>query len=86
VISDSRRSVANGVQLLFAAIGGIYASCTFMQKEYPTYTTGTWCAVATQFLLILLVGVMTLHFRRENGKADREGKAIQDDPTFRYTY
>lgn len=42
VRSDSRRTVANGVQFVFAAIGGIYASTTFMQKEYPTYRTGVW--------------------------------------------
>lgn len=53
-----------------------------------------WCteadtaagAIATQILLILLVGLMTWHFRAENRKADREGYAIQDDPTFRYTF
>jgi hypothetical protein len=85
VRSDSRRSVANGVQLLFAAIGGIYASTTFMQKEYPTYRTGVWCAVATQFLLIILCAVMYLHFRKRN-RAAEEGDAIQDDENFRYTY
>ncbi|KAI8239919.1 hypothetical protein K4K55_001365, partial [Colletotrichum sp. SAR 10_96] len=39
VRSNSRRSVASGVQMLFAAIGGIFASCTFMQQEYPMYRT-----------------------------------------------
>lgn len=29
VRSDSRRAVANGIQFLFAAIGGIYSSTTF---------------------------------------------------------
>lgn len=85
VRSDSRRSVANGVQLLFAAVGGIYASTTFMQKEYPTYRTGVWCAVATQFLLIIMCAVMYLHFKKRN-RAAEEGDAIQDDENFRYTY
>ncbi|KAJ4293575.1 hypothetical protein N0V90_008858 [Kalmusia sp. IMI 367209] len=86
VRSDSRRSVANGVQLLFAAIGGIYASTTFMQKEYPTYRTGVWCAVATQILLIILCVVMFLHFRRKNKAADENGEIIQEDESFRYTF
>ncbi|KAF5499764.1 High-affinity nicotinic acid transporter [Colletotrichum fructicola] len=86
VRSNSRRSVASGVQMLFAAIGGIYASCTFMQQEYPTYRTGVWCAVATQFLLILLVALMWWYFRRQNRKADVQRVPIQDDPTFRYTF
>ncbi|KAJ0315276.1 hypothetical protein Brms1b_006146 [Colletotrichum noveboracense] len=86
VRSNSRRSVASGVQMLFAAIGGIYASCTFMQQEYPMYRTGVWCAVATQFLLILLVALMWWYFRRQNRKADVQRVPIQDDPTFRYTF
>ncbi|PSN74778.1 MFS general substrate transporter [Corynespora cassiicola Philippines] len=85
VRSDSRRSVANGVQLLFASIGGIYASTTFMQKEYPSYRTGVWCAVATQFLLIILCGIMWIHFRRRNAAADEKGEVIQEDRGFRYT-
>jgi hypothetical protein len=72
--------------MFFAAIGGIYASITFMQKEYPTYRTGVWCAVATQFLLLVLVGLMTWFFRRENNKADTEGHIIQEDEKFRYTF
>jgi hypothetical protein len=86
VRSNSRRSVANGVQFVFAAIGGIYASTTFMQKEYPTYRTGVWCAVATQFLLIILCAVMFLHFRRKNRAADERGEVIQEEVSFRYTY
>lgn len=86
VRSDSRRTVANGVQFVFAAIGGIYASTTFMQKEYPSYHTGVWCAVATQFLLIVLCAVTFFCFRRMNRIADAGGRAIQEEATFRYTY
>lgn len=86
VRSDSRRSVANGVQFVFAAIGGIYASTTFMQREYPTYRTGVWCAIATQFLLIILCTVMFFHFRKKNRAADEMGEVIQEEETFRYTY
>jgi heme exporter protein D len=53
-----------------------------MQKEHPRYATGVWCAVATQcllVLLVLLVGVITWHFRAVNGKADREGLVIQEE-------
>ncbi|KAF2816317.1 MFS general substrate transporter [Mytilinidion resinicola] len=85
VRSDSRRSMASGIQFVFAAIGGIYASTTFMQKEYPSYRTGVWCAVATQGLLVVLVGVMTWHFRVVNGKADSEGYVSQEE-RFRHTF
>ena len=72
--------------MLFASIGGIYASCTFMQREYPTYRTGVWCSVATQFLLMLLVGLMYWWFKKQNGKADRREAVIQDDEDYRYTF
>jgi hypothetical protein len=57
VRSDNRRSVGSGLQFAFAAIGGIYASCTFMQKEAPSYRTGVWCAV---------VGVLRDQARKQN--------------------
>lgn len=57
-----------------------------MQKEYPDYQTGVWCAVATQFLLLLLCVVMTLFFRKKNGRADEGREAIQGDANFRYTF
>jgi hypothetical protein len=78
--------MGSAIQMLFAAIGGIFASTTFMQTEYPTYRTGVWCSVGTQGLLCALVCLMTFHFRRQNKKADRDGMAIQDDVDFRYTY
>ena len=74
------------VPLLTPASVGIYASCTFMEREYPTYRTGVWCAVATQFLLIILVCLMWWHFKRLNKKAEQGGQPIQDDPSFRYTF
>jgi hypothetical protein len=82
----SRRSMGSGIQMLFAAIGGIFASTTFMQTEYPTYRTGVWCTVGTQFLLCVLVAIMWFWFRGENRKADERGEVIQDDVNFRYTY
>jgi hypothetical protein len=86
VRSDSRRAIANGIQFVFAAIGGIYASCTFMQKEYPTYRTGVWCGVATQFLIIILCVGMFFNFRRKNREADERGVVIQEEGSFRYTF
>ncbi|KAH7154882.1 major facilitator superfamily domain-containing protein [Dactylonectria estremocensis] len=54
--------------------------------EYPTYRTGVWCGVATQFFLIVLVALMYWWFRRQNGKADQDMVAIQGDVDYRYTF
>ncbi|KAF2179767.1 hypothetical protein K469DRAFT_730412 [Zopfia rhizophila CBS 207.26] len=75
VRSNSRRSVANGVQFVFAAIG-----------EYPSYRTGVWCSVATQLLLIILCAVMSAHFKRRNKAANERWEVIQEEESFRYTF
>ncbi|KAF2841122.1 MFS general substrate transporter [Patellaria atrata CBS 101060] len=83
---NCRRSVGTGIQLLFASIGGIYASTTFMQREAPAYRSGVWAACGTQFLLIILIIVMTMDFRRKNRRADEQGVIIQEDRVFRHTF
>lgn len=87
VRTNSRRAVGTGVQFMFASISGIYASTTFISKEAPLYRTGLWATLATQFLLLFLVAVMTIYFRHYNKKADTvEGYVIQEDSEFRYTF
>jgi len=36
-------------------------------------------------LVITFVVINTIYFRRENLKADREGKILEGEATFRYT-
>jgi len=43
-------SVASGLQIALGAIGGIYASTVFMQKEAPTYHSGIWATAVSQCL------------------------------------
>jgi hypothetical protein len=41
-------SIASGLQIAAGAIGGIYASTTFMQRQRPKYEGGLWAtAVST---------------------------------------
>ncbi|KAI8628387.1 major facilitator superfamily domain-containing protein [Xylariaceae sp. FL1651] len=80
----SARSMCAAIQLLFAAIGGVYASTTFKQSEYPMYTTGAWAAVSTQVLLIALVALMWWWFGSLNKEAHRNHTPIQDDLNFRH--
>ncbi|ODH45945.1 hypothetical protein GX48_07986 [Paracoccidioides brasiliensis] len=44
---QSTRAVASGLQVAFGAIGGIYASLTFMEKEAPSYPSGLWAGVVS---------------------------------------
>ena len=48
---------------------------------------GVSVAIGAQILILVLVGALTLDFRRQNAKADR-GEAVleEGDKNFRYTY
>jgi hypothetical protein len=81
-----RCSVASALQVAFGAIGGIYASVTFMQKEAPKYPTGLWAAAALQiFTMVAAVGMTGFHFWA-NRKADKLHVAVEGSRRFRYTY
>jgi hypothetical protein len=79
-LSSKRRKVG------FGAIGGIYASTVFMQKEAPTYRTGLWAVTGAQLYLAVSTLGMTYHYWRQNRKADRGEVVLEGMEGFRYTY
>lgn len=42
-------SVASGFQIAAGAIGGIYASTTFQQKQAPKYEGGLWATAVSYY-------------------------------------
>lgn len=70
----------------FGAVGGIYASTVFMQKEAPTYRTGLWAVTGAQLYLFVSTLGMTYHYWRQNKKADRGEVVLEGMEDFRYTY
>lgn len=80
------RRVASGLQVGFGALGGIYASTVFMQKEAPTYRTGLWAVTGAQLYLVVSTLGMVLHYRRQNRRADRGEVVLEALEGFRYTY
>ncbi|KIW58013.1 hypothetical protein PV05_02565 [Exophiala xenobiotica] len=86
VRGDAKRSVATAIQVMMAAVGGIYSALVFRQQDAPNYVPGL---VATG-ALILLAGVLTLItcplLIRANRKADRGEKVIEGAADFRYTW
>lgn len=83
---QSLRMVASGFQVGFGAIGGIYASTVFMEKEAPDYRTGLWAVTGAQLYLIVSTVLMVLFYWRQNKKADRGEVVLEGLATFRYTY
>lgn len=78
--------VASGFQVGFGAIGGIYASTVFMEKEVPHYRTGLWAVTGAQLYLIVSTVLMVFFYWRQNKKADRGEVILEGLDTFRYTY
>lgn len=83
---QSTRAVSSALQVAFGAIGGIYASVTFMQKEAPDYPTGLWAAAATQIFTIVAAVGMAGYYWAKNRQADREHEAVEGLERFRYTF
>ena len=67
-------------------IGGIIGSLVFRSQDAPLYRPGLWACMACNAVIITIVAITTLYFKRCNKKA-REGKmVIEGLPGFVYTY
>ncbi|KAF1809799.1 MFS general substrate transporter [Eremomyces bilateralis CBS 781.70] len=82
---QSTRAIASAMQVMFGAIGGIYASTTFMEKELPHYTSGIWAAVATQLATILMCIGLAFYYMMRNKQANRGERILEGLAEFRYT-
>ncbi|PGH17691.1 hypothetical protein AJ80_04698 [Polytolypa hystricis UAMH7299] len=83
---QSTKAIASALQVAFGAVGGVYASVTFMEKESPTYVTGLWAGMATQIFMVLACIGMTWFHWVQNKKAERGEIIIEGREGFRYTY
>ncbi|KIX03812.1 uncharacterized protein Z518_07365 [Rhinocladiella mackenziei CBS 650.93] len=86
VRGDAKRSVTTAIQVMMAAVGGIYSALVFRQQDAPDYIPGL---VATG-ALVLLAGALTLVtcplLIHANRKADVGQKIIEGAVDFRYTW
>jgi MFS family permease len=81
---DSKRSVGSALQVGFGAIGGIIASTVFRTEDAPRYVPGLWATIGCQFVIMLLVAVMSVYFKIQN-REQKNGKYIEGHPDFTYT-
>ncbi|RPA99625.1 MFS general substrate transporter [Choiromyces venosus 120613-1] len=84
---NSKRSVGTALQVGFGAIGGIFASTVFREKDSPKYLNGLWATMGCQFLTLLFLVCMSLYFKKKN-RQHKKGtldKPIEDHPAFTYT-
>lgn len=82
-----KRAFCSATLVGFGSLGGIVGSTVFRSQDAPNYVPGISVAMGAQVLICMLVVVLTLEFKRQNGKADRREKVLEEgDATFRYTY
>jgi hypothetical protein len=67
-------------------LGGIVGSTVFRSQDAPSYYLGMYAAISCNICMIIVVGVLALHFLRQNRLADRYGAALEGLDGFRYTY
>ncbi|PWW75906.1 MFS general substrate transporter [Tuber magnatum] len=85
--TNSKRSVASALQVGFGAIGGVFASTVYRQKDSPKYRNGLWATMGCQFMTLLLVAFMTVYFKKKY-RQQKEGtldEPLEGHPEFTYT-
>lgn len=82
-----KRAFCSATLVGFGAIGGIVGSTVFRSEDAPGYVPGVSVAIGSQVLIIFCVALLTFEFKRQNGKAERGEKVLEEgDANFRYTY
>ncbi|KAK4124656.1 general substrate transporter [Parathielavia appendiculata] len=87
-----KRAFCSATFVSFGGIGGIAGSLVFRSEDAPHYQPGLYACIATTLLTMIIVGVLSLEFRRLNGKADRGERELECDaddtyePGFRHTF
>ncbi|KAJ9645515.1 hypothetical protein H2204_001095 [Knufia peltigerae] len=83
--SDAKRAVGTVIQVVCAAIGGIYSALVFRQQDAPNYIPGMIATLLAIGLAAVVAPVSMFFFRRENRLADAGLKVLEGAEGFRYT-
>jgi len=82
-----KRAFCSATLVGLGGVGGIAGSLIFRSQDSPHYYNGMWGCIAAALLSIIVVGLLTLKFRRDNKKADEGKLQIEgSEAGFRYTY
>lgn len=73
-----KRALCSATLVGFGGIGGIAGSLVFRSQDAETgYKPGMYTCITCAFLNIILVGLCTLSFWRQNKKADEQGIVLE---------
>lgn len=79
-----KKGIAAAAMITMGAAGGVCGSTIFRAQDRPLYLPGMWTTIALQLLYIVIALSLVLYFKRQNKKADRDGKILEKVPGFRY--
>jgi MFS family permease len=80
-----KRAFCSATLVGFGGIGGIIGSTVFRDQDSPGYRPGIEACLLANGLIIVIVAIMTLAFRKANKRAEDGGKVIEGHEGFRYT-
>ncbi|KAL1631089.1 hypothetical protein SLS56_004615 [Neofusicoccum ribis] len=83
--SHSKRLASVTVLIVGVCLGGVTGALVFRQEDAPTYHPGLYTCIVASVLSIVMVGVLTLKFMRDNRRADEGKLVIEGHVDFRYT-
>lgn len=70
-----KRGVALAMHVGFGNLGGMISSFVFLSRDSPRFTPGLSILISLNVMAIVLSIFMTIYYRRENARRDREYKA-----------
>lgn len=80
-----KRAFCSATLVAFGGLGGIFGSLVFRTEDAPLYRPGLYAAIACNSLSVVIVVLLSIHFRRSNKLADQGRKIIEGLEGFRYT-
>ncbi|POY70887.1 hypothetical protein BMF94_6064 [Rhodotorula taiwanensis] len=85
ILSHSKRSVGSALTIGLGGVGGIFASLVYREADYPKYLPGLGATIGCQATILIILALLSFHFRRCNKRADEGTFVIEGNPRFRYT-
>ncbi|CAI6095144.1 unnamed protein product, partial [Clonostachys chloroleuca] len=80
-----KRAFCSATLVGFGGIGGIAGSLVFRTQDSPLYRPGIYATITSNSLVIIIVALLSIHFRRCNKKADQGLTIIEGLEGFCYT-
>jgi len=83
---QSKRAFGSAICVGMGGIGGILASTTYLQSEFPNYLTGIWVTMGLQITAMFVVAALSCWFTYRNRQVDRGvGHPVEGLVGFKYT-